>query len=231
MEVKKECDYCEETEGLEKIGLDGLVCPKCKAGGIHASNQRQIEASLVLAKLKSVDEAIKSKDDIFNAPTPAIMDIQAAINADETITNKPFEIAKLIKELIAKRQQTIFDHNQIIKAEVSSQKEEQSYFNRLSNTLREEERKQLGIVDIHYRPQAPKIQKVKIPKAPKTRFDKELLREYAAKINALVPGIMAEALLQAQVLQKGMTIQAAAEALLNQITAAKKGEPSNGTNG
>ena len=213
-----ECDYCERTDSIKKIG-DSLVCPDHIADATHkpvSETPSPISVNEVLRKSVAVDTSIATRADLFNAETVAIADILKAIDEDASITNKPFAKATVIQERINRQKQVIFELNQQIVDEHSKQRAQQQSLNNLANQLRADEREKLKLADINYKPRD-----VRIPVTPKSlkltkkRIDKKELREAASKLG--IP----EFTFQLIVTQKNYTVAQATEFFQKQIAEMK----------
>lgn len=217
MQQLPECDYCERTDSIKKIG-DSLVCPD------HVNELRKeksvetapISVNEVLRKAQAVDTSIATRADLFNAETVAIADILKAIDDDASITNKPYAKATVIQERINRQKQVIFELNQQIVDEHSRQRAQQQALNNLANQLRSDEREKLKLQDINYKPRD-----VRIPVTPKSlkltkkRIDKKELRAAAAALG------IAEFTFQLIITQKNFTVAQATEFFQKQIAEMK----------
>lgn len=214
MQQLPECDYCERTDSIKKVG-DSLVCPD------HINENKKVEQppiniNEVLRKAQTVDTSVSTRADLFNAETVAIADLFKAIDEDASIVNKPFAKATALQERINHQKQVIFELNQRIVDEHSRQRAVQQSLNQLANNLRSEEREKLKLQDINYKPRD-----VRIPVTPKAikhankRINKDELRAAAKELG------IAEFTLQMVIVQKNLTVAAALEMFRKNIAAAK----------
>jgi hypothetical protein len=213
-----ECDYCESTDSIVKIG-DTQSCPlhRNEASKAKATNEpAPININEVLKQTRAVDAGVTVRTDIFNNETIAIDEIKKAIFADESITNKPYALAQEVHARYIKYKEVIFEHQQLINEEMNKQRAAQIYLNNLANTLRAEEREKLKISDINYKPRnvAMPVNKKTI-KMVKTRIDVKELRAAAADLG--IP----EFTLKMIIIQKHMTVKQAHEMFKKNIEAAK----------
>lgn len=213
-----ECDYCDSTESIVKVG-DSQTCPlhRNEAAKAQSSNTpAPINVNEVLRQTRAVDAAIQVRTDIFNNETIALDEIKKAIYADDTITNKPFALASEVHARYIKYKNVIFEHQQIINDEMNKQRAAQVYLNNLANTLRTEEREKLKISDINYKPRnvALPVNKKTI-KLVKTRIDAKELRAAAADLG--IP----EFTLKMIIIQKHLTVKEAHAMFKKNIEAAK----------
>jgi len=179
----------------------------------------------VVKMSQQIDATIQIRSDVFNAKTTAILDVKAAIDNDVNVTNKPYALAEVLKTKFEHLSSVIFDKNQEIMDATNEQRAIQVYLNNLANTLRAEEREKLKIQDIKYTPSPVKVPGVKSIKttgvttkktpAHKQKIDKEALKKYATELG------ISEFILQSIVIQKGVTVEKAADILRASIQSAK----------
>lgn len=215
-----ECDYCESTDSIVKIG-DSQTCPlhrneAQKASSAPSNEPAPINVNEVLRQTRAVDAAVSVRTDIFNNETIAIDEIKKAIYADDSITNKPFALATEVHARYIKYKDVIFEHQQVINDTMNQQRAAQVYLNNLANTLRTEEREKLKISDINYKPRnvALPVNKKTI-KMVKTRIDAKELRAAAADLG--IP----EFTLKMIIIQKHLTVKQAHEMFKKNIETAK----------
>lgn len=175
-----------------------------------------IAINSVLREAAEIDQKVEVRADLFNAATKSIIELKAAIEADSSITNKPYALAEALKARFEHHKTVVFDLNQKLVEAGNQQKAIQIYLNTLANTLRAEEREKLKISDISYKPAPPKA--IKVAKSPgttttKKKIDKKEVREAAARLG------VSEFMVQMIVVQKGITV-AEAETLLKASIAA-----------
>ncbi len=240
MSDKKECDYCETGEifslvngkmvsNLINKGTDTLVCPECDKKGYYEANERQKQAGVALNNMQApidindvlrtsreVDSRIQVRTDVFNAATTAIVDLKKAIDADESITNKPFALATELSNRFNHYKTVIFELNEKVVEASNNQKAIQIYLNQLANSLRAEEREKLKISDINYKPKDVKTPvTAKTIKLSKKRLDKKEVKDFAAKLG--IP----EFTLQMICIQKNMSAEQGYNMLKKSIEDAK----------
>jgi len=228
---KAECRICHELTTVN-LAHGQLMCQKCEDKIMttretipgYAEMQDKVKAhaatieiNQVLRSARDIDSTIQVRTDLFNAATKSIVEIKAAIDGDENITNKPYELAKILRERFDHYKQVVFDAHAVIQEAGNNQKAIQVYLNQMANTLRAEEREKLKIADINYQPTTPKVVK---PHAVKTtgtskKIDKTTLRKYASELG------ISEFVLQQVVVSKGVTVEKAADILRASIIAGK----------
>lgn len=162
---------------------------------VDAMRQKTLEMA------KQIDASITTRGDLFNANTVSIVELKAAIDADDSIKNKHFKLAEVITERFNHLTQVIFEHKAVVVAAGNEQKSIHQYLNTLASKLTQEERAKIKLKDINYKPEAPKEIKKKITTK---RLDKDEVRKWAREVN--VP----EQVIQMICLQKGIDPEIAA---------------------
>lgn len=203
------CDSCHNTE--KKAQAENMS-PENVQKRLDALNERNI-----VKMSQQIDNSIKIKTDLFNAATISIHALKSSIDADETITNKPYALASELMTRFTHFKNVVFELNQQIVDAGNNQKAIQIYLNQLANSLREEERSKLKIADINYKPTTVKIPTPKSAtvKTPAKKIDKVELRKFAAELN------VSEFTLQMVVVSKGITVSQAADILRRSINESK----------
>jgi hypothetical protein len=198
------------------IFTDMLMCSSCVELEIKALNEhisgddadkRVIDARAIIDVSRQIDDTVKVVSDLFNAKTIAIIELDKAIQADDTIENKPYALAQFLHGRFVSLQSSIFGHKEAIVDETNEQKAIQLYFNQLSNRLRAEEREQFKIADINYKPSAPVLKKPKPIKAKAVKMDRVELNKYATEL-----GVSASQL-QTICIRRGCSVADAAKIL------------------
>lgn len=222
------CDYCDSTKDLKTIGND-TVCPDCQTKGINRVsdtpvNDGPININEVLTKVRDVDARIKLRTDLFNAETISINEIKAGIDADETITNKPYALAVTLQARYTQYKQVIFEMSEKITAESNKQQAIQVYLNNLANQLRADEREKLKINDINYQVSPVSGKKIgiagaKVVKTSKKKLDKAEVRKFSALLG------LPEFSLQMICIQKNLSAEDGYNLLKKSIDEAKASIP------
>jgi len=160
-----------------------------------------------LIQAKEIDSSVQTRSDIFNAETVSIIELRDAIDADDTITNKHFKLGEIVMERMNGYKKAIFEMNEEMVALANKQIANQIYLNELSNKLRLEEREQLKLKDINYKPNPVKV--TKPSSASKVRkFDKAELKKWASIAK------MPESVIQMLCLAKNLTPEQAAQSFI-----------------
>lgn len=229
------CEVCKNTEVPISLHYGNMwFCDGCwgkeelstKENQSPVKQQERVDNLLLNQAVKQsrqIDESVQISTDLFNAETVAIVELKKAIDTDESIVNKPFALAEEILKRFNHDKELIFNANKEIAEAGNRQKAAQVYLNQLANQLRSEEREKLRLADINYKPTAPKLNK---PKPIKTaKLDKVELRKYATELG------VSEFTLQMVVVQKGITVEAAANMLRRSIKEAQyEDKPAETTN-
>lgn len=221
-----ECESCPAIDVEIKNYFSNMYqCEECHAKDV-AHNTPEAQAARgevykaeqrVLAEVKAMDASVVVRTDLFNAATVAIMDIKKAIDADDTITNKPYALAETLKTRFNHFKSVVFDLNEKLVEAGNQQKAIQVYLNNLANQLRAEERAKLQIEDINYKPNAvktPTVRSIKTVGSSPKKATKADIKKAAAELG------IAEFTLASFVLMSGGDLTAAVNKLKASIAAA-----------
>lgn len=170
-------------------------------------NQVTHFGNITLEMSKQLDQTIQVKTDIFNANIISIAQLKDAIWADDSITNKHFKLAEILTARFNHLQDVIFKARETQIAAGNEQKSIHQYLNDLSNKLRKEEREKLQLKDINYKPESPKLDKIKPPSVKKT--DKEEIRKYCSDLSKELGLPIGEQVLQMIMLRHNMSVEQA----------------------
>lgn len=236
--MTKEIGICEvcESEKLVTVKYGNMkFCDECWLIEERASNEnqslanqqkrldelnsKQAESNQILNEVKKIDSSIQVRTDLFNAATKSIIDIKKAIDSDETIQNKPYELAKILTERLNHFNTVVFElKNELVEAG-TNQRALQTSLNQLANQLRAEEREKLKIADINYKPNPIKVPTPRNISTrttlKKTKIDKKELRVAASQIG------VSEFTLQMIVVQKNISVAEAVKLLKKSIELSK----------
>ena len=223
------CEVCNNVGPVDLMYGSILMCQSCYQKELDLANQNNkpevVAARLNEARLESlnrsltearaVDESIKVSSDLFNADTLAIIERKKLIDANDEITNKPYYLANELIEQFRHNKQVIFDKNDELVKLNNQQKAIQVYLNNLANSLRIEEREKLKISDINYKPDAPKITRVKAPTTARAKFNMGELKKAASELGVSVMFV------QQFVVQRNCSVEEASKIIRQSIEAAK----------
>lgn len=221
------CETCGNSGTCDIVYGNVLMCVDCQdkekkaqedlAAGADArveESRQNADARAKITKAQQIDHSIQIIQDIFNAETVAIVDIRNVIDADESIPEKHFALAKSLEDRHTHFQDVINAARDTIKEAESKQRAIQQYYNELANKLRVEEREKIKLRDVNYKPLEKKIAKPKAPSIKK--FDKAELIRTANAINKEFPQVPINLImpnLQTLVISKNMTLEAASNVL------------------
>lgn len=213
--------FCDECWTKEQAFTKDHMSAENQQKRVDEANAKQIALHEVAVQTsRAVDSSIQVRTDLFNAATESIVNLKKEIDANESITNKPYALASELMTRFEHFKSVVFEMQQKIVEAGNEQKAIQVYLNQLANQLRAEEREKLKINDISYQP--TKVKPVK-PAAIKTtgtkkstKLDKAELNKYAAELG------VAAFTLQMVVVSRGITIKEAADMLKASLAAAKQ---------
>lgn len=190
------CDSCGNT-----CGIDGkihgqrnlLLCPECFDKEVEAYrnssseidhtaqiiNGLQTPASEILKVSRTIDSSVKVKEDLFNAKTKAIVELQDAINRDDSIADKHFTLCKAIEERFNHLTSILHDLKNKQEDALTDQRALQTFFQMRAQQLSIEQREQIKLKDLNYKPEPPKL--VKSKPAPVRKFDINQLKLASAE--------------------------------------------------
>lgn len=212
------CECCpNQGQNFQKY-MTMIMCPSCiekekslqmESAALQETRVQEVKdvISPSLIRIQQIDQSIQIKSDIFNAATVSIIEAKKVIDEDPSIENKHFTLAKLLTERINHFKKVIFDMNEEMINKSNEQRAIQIYLNNLSNSLRAEEREQIKLQDISYKPNAVKPVKSKPINLAKVKFDKTELNKWAQAIG--VPA----SVIQMVCVAKNMTPEQAANSL------------------
>jgi hypothetical protein len=172
------CDfYCGDTRIL--------LCEDCLEKERNSSIERggvklaEIDsAKTLIEEAKKLDYSIHDWTQVFNARPVSIAELRFKIEHDTTIENKHFALAKALDERFKHLSSVLGLVNQKQK-ELSKQHQEiQLHYNELSKKLKEEEKKEISLKDVNYKP----IELTKKKKAPTIKkYDAQRIKLAAAE--------------------------------------------------
>lgn len=158
------CEACGNSGTCEILYGNMLLCMDCidKEKIAQAENMKpENQAKRLQEMAKAIDNSIQVRTDFFNAEVISHIEVFKAIDADDSITNKPYAKAEFLSKRHADFQAKIFEARQTLDQANNAVKAIQSTFNDIANKLREEERNKLKLSDTSYVVQAPKTIKPK----------------------------------------------------------------------
>jgi len=172
------CECCPNNDTLVKFKTM-MMCPDCYQKELALTQKSELEANNRVAHMndvvrqsQSIDSQVQVRTDLFNSHTIAIAELKSAIDADEAITNKPYELAKVLLERFNHFKSVAFDLQEKLVDTNNGMKAIQVHLNTMANQLRTEEREALKLQDINYKPNEIKTVKVKEIKKPVKPYSK-----------------------------------------------------------
>ncbi len=195
------CDNCGCSGEMNLTSNDDLLCPECDYKDLKPRTTEELSsrATEVRRRFTEIDAQVKISTDIFNAKTIAIHEIKKAIDADVTVPadQKYFTLAKHIETRFNNLTDVIFGHRKEILEAENEQRAIQTYYNELGKKLRQEEREQIRLKDVTYKPL--EVKPTKTPKAPTTKkIDVNAIREACTKAGIPQAVIMVNTLMVAK---------------------------------
>lgn len=171
-----------------------LFCPTCYEKEVVAYSRTPAYAESVeknayqslLAESEKVDSAINIQTDIFNAKTVSINALKLEIEKSG-IENPHFELAKVLDARYKHLKDVIFSNRAQITDAENEQRAIQTHYNELAKKLRSEERTQLQLKDVNYKPSMPDLKKVKAPAVK--QYDRDALVLWAGKLELEFPAL------------------------------------------
>lgn len=193
------CECCSNIGPMEIFTIPNttvkmLMCPVCIEKEIvgqkelkeNAENRIQESNLSMQQRLEQVKHEIIQQSDIFNAKIPSLIEIQASVDADDSIPadQKTFAKARAILDLFNHLKSVIIEANKVRDTALNIQRASQSELNTLASQLRQEERDKLKLQDITYKLTVPRLIKTanKVPRKIKVKFDLDELNRYATEL-------------------------------------------------
>lgn len=175
------CFSCRKETFCELINPQSTIyrCLECKSKQENAEDKiltaAEDERKAVLARLQKngnqFETRLEVQTDIFNAQVISIHDLKLAIDADESVTDKHFTLAKALSDRFVLLQDLIVGARADILAAETKQRAIQTYYIELSKKLRQEERDKLKLRDLQYKP--AEVKTVTPKKVSTKKADKE----------------------------------------------------------
>lgn len=229
MAEPNECECCSTQNTKEtplRLFMAMWMCPSCVDTNKRLQQESEAQAesrvkteqnraaeqlavNKILKEAQSIDNKIEVKTDLFNAETVALVDIQKAIEADDSVTNKNAAVAEAMLKRYQTYREKIFANNAENVELANKQNAIQKYLNELKNKLTEAERERYKLLDANYKPNQVKISNKPInsPAKPK-KYDKADIAKAAARANVPI------SVIQMICVAKNMTPMQASDSLL-----------------
>lgn len=230
-----ECEVCGEHGECDVLYGNILMCQSCQAKEQAAqavnNTPEAIETRVanvksdtligLIDKNKEIESSIHVDTDIHNAKMIAIVDLKKSIDEDSTILpeQKLFTLAKTIDDRYEVLKTALGNLKQEITENENEQRAIQTYYNELAKKLKEDERAQLKLKDVNYKPIEGKPKK---STAPKTKqLDKIQLSKFAGDIEKEFPALKGLALTTLQTVMvstRAQSVEAAYNILKGMLT-------------
>lgn len=187
--TEAECESCN-NKGILQVCNKMALCRECVAKeiantlpSVPVSELTPSVANTVIAMSQQIDNSIRVSSDLFNAATTPILELKKSIDSDDTIAadKKHYKLAEVLLERFNTHKRAIFDMQEKIVAEHSSQRAIQQYLNTLASSLQAEEREKLKIADINYKPEVVKEIKPKVAKPKPQKFTNAEIKAVCAQ--------------------------------------------------
>jgi len=165
-----DCDCCTESLDVTLYAIAGgmFACESCR--------DKQNQAQSVLNNSHSIDSAVQSKGDVFNAPTVSNIELKGAIENNPAIPaeQKEFEYAREVNARFIHAQEVLFSKRQAVQEAEKVVKEYQKDLQIAVGKLPTHMRTQFKSADVTYSP-------IPATKTPKPGKSNKPVSETAAK--------------------------------------------------
>ena len=232
---KGQCEQCDKTDLNVTLQYGNMYfCDDCWRIESEAVANNKVAATTPVITEKTdgsvlslidesqrLDATVDVASDIFNNETKSIVDLKSAIDADASITNKPYKLAEIVKSRFTTYQERIFELEKEKMELVSRQRADQVYMNNMANQLRAEEREKLHIADMNYTPKPVKVPHVR--KITTSQTEKPSKKATNAEFKAASQELgLPEFTLRAFTIQNGGDLAETVKKLKASIEAAKR---------
>jgi hypothetical protein len=211
-----DCEVCD-TPQVEVFEMQGhiMMCLDCRAAEMLVIEQSTV-GEKVIQQMRTVDNTIELKQDVFNASTVAITELKGAIWADDSIESnrKQYVYTKACADHFEKMQKTVFDKRQELTTAENEMRAWQVAAQSAAGALTATEREHFKKININYQPVVKSVK----PKAvkPSKSYKSNEYKEAAAKYNVDATAIRMIAL------QRNLSAEDAAKAFVEIMSARKQ---------
>ncbi len=189
-----QCEVCDK-ENIEVVNTPGNIemCAQCKADDDKIREQTK-SVDMIINQSKEINSHIELKQDIFNAATVPVIQVKAAIDADESIPadQKEYKFTQYCYEQFLHMQKVAFDKKQEYEAAENEKRMWQAQAQSAAGKLRMELREHFKNLNMNYNPSPAKVVKPATPGKPKVKKPSaKECREAAIKYNiaAMAPQV------------------------------------------
>lgn len=194
--LEANCELFPDTKHPKKM----LLCAGCV--------QAELDTAVRVGKERELShKVIETPQQYFNANIPALVEMRQAIDNNPQISEdkRVSEFAKQVKARLTHLQNVLIEHTKCVTETRHEIDESKIFLNHLMKEISADVQKELGLVDISYKPTGAKKTSPKVPSVKK--FDKNALREVCQKFN--IAG--AEPIVQNIVVARKISYEAAAQ--------------------
>ena len=200
----EECDSCEKE--AKDFFQGNWLCRDCysREKTEYNKTKEKIRAVEVLEKNEKVNTSLKIKEDIFNAETVSLVELEKAVrinNSELPESEQYYAFANKVKEQILNYKKLISQKHEEILETTSRIRAGQQHLNSIANKLRAEVREEFKIKDTAYKPEVVKVKPVKTAAPPKNKVNKQEMKLRVAKLVAEGVTIANEYLFQMQLIR------------------------------
>jgi len=159
------------------------MCDTCLADDV-ARTEKSNAAHAMLVQAKQIDTAVVLKTDIFTAKTPAAVELQAAILADDAIPeeNKDYAYAKATFDRFMHFKQVVFNQRAELLAAENEMRMWQVNAQEAAGKVHGEAKAEFRALDNNYQPTMPAAPKPKPGKSPAS-YKRDELNDASKKYN------------------------------------------------
>jgi len=164
------CELFPDVKHPKKM----LLCNSCV--------QKEYDVAVKVAAEKAIaHEAIQTPQQYFNANIPAIMELKQVIENNPSVPEdkRVVELARQVKLRLTHLQNTLIEQTKQVSETRHDIDESKIFLNHLMKEISADVQKELGLVDISYKPSGKKASSPKVPSVK--RFDKQALRDVCIK--------------------------------------------------
>jgi len=185
------CEVCDtQTEVFDMHNGKMVMCADCRDRENEVIQQSKT-ADAVIQQMRVVNTTTELKADLFNATAIAIVELKAAIWADESIADNKKQYAYTVActEHFEHEQKLVFEERAALLARENSQRAWQIAAQTAAGQLSITEKEHFKKLNVSYQPTVKTIKPAKT-KAPSTRTYKgSEYRDAATKYNVPVEGV------------------------------------------
>lgn len=183
--TKGDCEFCPATDTQLYSMSGGLMCRSCMEGELDAE-KRIKEMKSIIEDSRKVDSNVILKTDVFLAKTTAAVELEAAINQDDSIPlgEKAYALAKESMIRYQQFKDAVFKKREELTQAENEMRMWQVNTQRVASGLHEKYQAEFTAVSVNYKPtQITKKAKTTKPVKQGKSFDRAELAEMCKKYN------------------------------------------------